>query len=382
MEWMLDGVILLLALAGFAINLLLLVRRLTDFSLEIAGCGGGSSCEEILTSRWSQIFGIPVTVFGLVLYLVLMFSLTPRGQRLLAPVLGAVAGGAAWFIFAQAVLLGKFCPWCMTAHAVGAAVVLVGACRLGKSEGLRAALQQIAVWGASAFLMVGLVQLYGPLPTTHRIDAMVTPAVPETSGIHARGDGRKVSFADGSRTYNVSALPHLGAADAKHVLIEYFDYQCPACRTMRGYLAALIEKHPQDVCVVVLPVPLDGECNRSLGPLEAGHPGSCGDAKLALAVWKTNPSMFAEFHENAMQAASVGDVRHLAEKIIPPEKMDAALADPWIGELIQADIADWVSFSEKTKHLPKLLITGKRILHGLPSGQADFIRVMEQELGL
>ena len=58
------------------------------------------------------------------------------------------------------------------------------------------------------------------------------------------------------------------------------------------------------------------------------------------------------------------------------------MKDPWIDELIQANVADWVSFSGKTKHLPKLLIRDKRILHGLPSGEADFIRVMEQELGL
>ena len=43
---------------------------------------------------------------------------------------------------------------------------------------------------------------------------------------------------------------------------------------------------------------------------------------------------------------------------------------------------NWVAFSADTRNLPKLLITGKRILHGLPSGEADFIRVMEHELGL
>ena len=58
------------------------------------------------------------------------------------------------------------------------------------------------------------------------------------------------------------------------------------------------------------------------------------------------------------------------------------MRDPWIGRLIQADIADWVSLSGKSDKLPKLLIRDKRILHGLPSGQEDFIRVMKLELGL
>ena len=86
--WAIDLLILIAALAGFAVHMLLLVRHFTDASLGIAGCGEGSGCEEILTSRWSQIFHIPVPAIGMLVYLGLMFSLTPRGRRLLAPMLG------------------------------------------------------------------------------------------------------------------------------------------------------------------------------------------------------------------------------------------------------------------------------------------------------
>ncbi len=378
--WLLDLVILILVLAGFAVNLLLLFRRLTDLDIGIAGCGGSSACGEIITSRWSQVFGVPVTVFGLIVYFGLMFSLAQTGQRLLAPLLGSVAGAAVWLIFAQAVLLERFCPWCMGAHALGAVVVALGLVRLRIGEGGETG--RVVFWGCVAFFSIGLSQLYGPLPATHQIDVLAAPVVSEPTNIHGRGDGRRVTFANGGRTYNVSTLPHLGSEEAGHVLVEYFDYQCPACQTMRGYVSALIEKHPRDVCVIVLPVPLDGGCNRSMGSREPGHPGSCDFARLALAVWKAYPIGFAEFHEKSLKSASISESRALANKIIPHEKLDVALTDPWISELIDANIADWVSFSGETKKLPKLLITGKRILHGLPSGEADFIRVMEQELGL
>jgi hypothetical protein len=165
-------------------------------------------------------------------------------------------------------------------------------------------------------------------------------------------------------------------------MVEYFDYQCPACQTMRGYLSALIAKHPRDVCVIVLPVPLDGGCNRSLDPLDPGHPRSCEYARLALAVWRSHPNEFAGFHDQSLKGASSEEMQCLARNLISNDKFDSALADPWIDELIATDIADWVSFSRDTKKLPKLLITDKRILHGLPSDEADFIRVMEEELGL
>ncbi len=377
--WLLDLMILILALAGFAVNLLLLARRVTDVDLGIAGCSGGTACEEILASQWSQVFGVPVTVFGLMIYPGLMLALARTGRHLLAPLLGAIAGAAVWLVFAQAVLLGKFCPWCMGAHALGVVVVLLGLVRLGMEGVGRGG---VAFWGAVAFFAIGLSQLYGPLPATHQITSVSAPGISEPTVIHACGDGRRVSFDNGGQTYNVSTLPHIGSEEAGHVLVEYFDYQCPACQTMSGYISALVAKHPRDVCVIVLPVPLDGGCNRSMDPQELGHPGSCDYTRLALAVWRAYPIAFAEFHEKALKGSSIRESRALADKLIPHEKLDAALADPWISELIDANVANWVSFSGETKKLPKLLIIGTRILHGLPSGEADFIRVMEQELGL
>ena len=41
----------------------------------------------------------------------------------------------------------------------------------------------------------------------------------------------------------------------------------------------------------------------------------------------------------------------------------------------------WMSLLQTDK-LPKLLIKDSRLVHGLPSGEDDFIRVMEKELGL
>ena len=105
-------------------------------------------------------------------------------------------------------------------------------------------------------------------------------------------------------------------------------------------------------------------------------------ASLALAVWRTHPAAFAAFHQRLLEHPVAPAARSEALKLMSQAELDAALRDPWIDELIQADVHDWVAFSATRKNLPKLLISGKRILHGLPSGEADFIRVMEQELDL
>ena len=54
-KW-LNRLLLTLALAGLALNLMLWFRRLIAGG--IVGCGGGSACDELLNSRWSQVSGV------------------------------------------------------------------------------------------------------------------------------------------------------------------------------------------------------------------------------------------------------------------------------------------------------------------------------------
>lgn len=102
-----DWVFLVLVLAGFALNLYLLFRRVGEGGT--AGCGGGP-CEQVLASRWSVVFGVPVTVFGALVYLGLIAAPTSWGRRAALPLLGAVLGSVCWFLFVQAVLIGRFYP--------------------------------------------------------------------------------------------------------------------------------------------------------------------------------------------------------------------------------------------------------------------------------
>jgi hypothetical protein len=220
-----------------------------------------------------------------------------------------------------------------------------------------------------------LIQLFGPVPTTHRIEEAPVVSAP-VADVHGQGGGRKVSFDGGAKRYDVEALPRLGPADAKHVLVEYFDYQCPACRTMHGFLESLRARHLRDIAVIVLPVPLERSCNRLLGPKDAEHAGSCELSRAALAVWRAAPGAFEEVH-HAMFADPQAGLRIAHEKAA-----GASQDDPWINEMLKVDAEDWIVFSSSTKQLPKLLVADRRILHGLPSSEADFIRVMEKELGL
>lgn len=379
--------LVLLALLGFtglAINLMLLVRRLSDASATLAGCGAGSGCETVLGSRWSEVLGMPVTVPGFLIYALLLLALTRPGRPLLAPLLGVICAAAIWFIAVQALVIRAFCPWCMAAHAVGLTLTLIGLPHAARVAGpWKRTLTHFAI--AAVLGGAGLigVQVFGPKPATHELSDFTPPPTqnPEMmDDVHSRGEGRLALFFNGRKGYRVEALPHIGRPDATHVIVEYFDYACSACRTMSGFLSSLVAAHPDDICVVLLPVPLEHACNPVLGPLDAAQPGACDMARAALAVWRENPENFPAFHQAVIADPNSENAKMLASALLP----DAgnAMTAPWVTSMLEANIVDWQVISSGNLKLPKLVIGNRRILHGFPSTETEFIQVIEKELGI
>jgi uncharacterized membrane protein len=373
----------ILALAGFSINLLLLARRLGDDSATLAGCGPGSGCEAVLGSQWSQIFGIPVTLPGLLIYAAVMLGLTRAGRGLLAPLLGLILAAIVWFVFVQAVLIRAFCPWCMAAHVVGIALIALGLPYAAHTSGSWfPTLRPFLAAAAGGGILLASLQWFGPKPATHRITefdaAPPTPRV--TPDAHAQGEGRLALFFDGSKGYRVSELPHIGRADAQHVLIEYFDYGCGACRTMSSYLDALVAAHPEEICVVLLPMPLDRDCNPLLPPLEPGHPGACEMARASLAIWRHARENFHAFHTALLADPTAENASMLASALLGDPA--AAMRDPWVDSIIQTNISDWQVISADNPKLPKLIVGERRIMQGFPATEAEFIQVIADQLGL
>jgi len=372
-----------LALTGFSINLMLLIRRLSDGSATLAGCGPGSGCETVLGSQWSQVIGVPVTIPGLLIYAAVMLALTRAGRPLLAPLLGVIFAAALWFIFVQAVLIRAFCPWCMAAHAVGITLTAIGLTHAACFHGSwKIVLFRFVISGIAGALALIALQVLAPKPAAHRVSELDAgkPQSEVAADAHSTGEGRLAVYFDGRKGYRVEQLPHHGRADATHVIVEYFDYACGACRIMGGYLNALVARYPDDICVIVLPMPMDHECNRMLSSLEADSPGACEMARAALAVWQNSPENFEGFHYALLADPSAQNAITLASALLTDAA--AAMRDPWVESIIAANINDWQIISAENPKLPKLIIGGRRIMHGFPHTEAEFIQVIAQQLEL
>ncbi|MCW1923594.1 thioredoxin domain-containing protein [Luteolibacter arcticus] len=380
----------LVSMVGLFLSAWLLFQKATGSITYLVGCGAASGCANVLGSRWSQWFLVPVSALSLSLYAALLVLTFKPHRSALAAVATCLLGAAAWFAIVQAFLLRSFCPWCLAAHLIGlTAAVLVW--RADK-EVWPGSSKHGALAGLAALSVLIAGQVFGPAPASHAVSEITLAASPPDTGatkpVHSRGAGRKVTFL-GNKEYNVAALPHLGDPAAPHVVVKYYDYACDVCRDLHEDLLAFERKHPRTLCVVLLPCPIERACNPNVPAHVKDHAHACDLARLALACWRTDPESFPAVH-HALFARPVQDlpramtaVTTLMGKPLAPD----ALQDPWIAEILAADAADYqrvnVTNSGELNYLmPKLLVGGTRMLHGKTRSREILFQALEHEFKL
>lgn len=108
------------ALVGLGDALYLTINHYTGEKVPCSVTGG---CEQVLTSAWSEIGGIPLSIFGAVAYFI-AFSLAVLvafGNRKLWILYGALAAVmtafSAFLFYLQASVIGAFCQFCLLSAA-------------------------------------------------------------------------------------------------------------------------------------------------------------------------------------------------------------------------------------------------------------------------
>ncbi len=104
------------AIIGLADSIYLTVHH---FTAEPVPCSLLEGCEQVLTSQWAEIAGIPLAAFGAGAYFV-AFSLAlltafgdSRMWRFFGIQATLMAGFSAWLLYVQAALIGAFCQFCL-----------------------------------------------------------------------------------------------------------------------------------------------------------------------------------------------------------------------------------------------------------------------------
>jgi len=173
MVWVLRG----LCAAGLGISAYLAWTALN--MKEVYGCSGSDffDCNHVLKSKWSRVFGLPVSIPACGLYasllVLLSFARRPAPIRLqqmlwncitVATIMAGLA--ALWFVGLQVFVLRHLCPYCLAVHSCG--LTLAGLLFLNRitTWQQKSAMSSVAV---AAVGMMITVQVVSPEPENFEV---------------------------------------------------------------------------------------------------------------------------------------------------------------------------------------------------------------------
>jgi uncharacterized membrane protein/protein-disulfide isomerase len=375
-RWLLTG----LNLLALVLSAIMSWHYITGGSM--AGCGGGSPCELVLSSKWSAIGGIiPISGLAMGLYLALLVAGFFTSRETEAPVqklawstilimAGAIAGSAIWFTILQKWAIGNFCPYCMTTHITGLiiAVIIVRQALIEFREARSLKVLRLTAYG----LVLAVIMAVGQV--------IITP---------------KTEYRDGESQSNLSAMdykavPIVGSPDAKYIVTLLFDYQCPHCQRLHFMLDEVVERYKGKLAFAVSPCPLSKQCNQYIPYDVDAYKYSCELARIGMAVWYADHSAFAQFQiwmftfdsGDRWRPRLPEDSRNKAIELIGKDKFDAAFNNPWINQYIQSSVQIYGQTIQNGKGGVPRLVYNSRWVIPEPYSADELIATLQESLGI
>ena len=118
----------IVALAGLADSVYLTIHH---YTAEPVPCSVITGCEQVLTSSYAEMFGIPTAAFGIAAYLTafVLASLAAFGNRLVWTLFGALVVMMSiftgWLIYLQGYVIEAFCQFCLISAATTLTLLLI-----------------------------------------------------------------------------------------------------------------------------------------------------------------------------------------------------------------------------------------------------------------
>lgn len=424
-------VTLLLAVLAMGMAGVLLYQSQTTQPLP--GCGGGSSCDTVLTSRWSLWFGIPVSMLAVGVYVAMFAAVLMRDTEVKRPQLSAdrvmifcsvaVIASALWFTVVQFGVLRTFCIYCMTTHVSASAAAVL--CLL-TAKPMRQLQGSMIISGTALALVAALIvgQVMGEeseaaAPSVQFVqdtpDFQTSPGLPDNmlndplasgdfsippdlslppmerslnspttsaTSSDASAGPRKLEFYGGRFTVDTTTTPIIGDPYAPEVLVLLYDYTCSHCRETRLMLEKTKSRHGDKLAIICLLTPLDKKCNKLIRRTSPANKYACDLAQTSLAVWRVAPDKWAEFDKLLYtddDVRTAARAKIAAWKLVGGEKeLEPGLDDPWVGQRIDLDVRIYNACSRGAGNsLLPMLITDKAIMTGKPRHPLDIEDLLE-----
>lgn len=319
------------------------------------------NCDAATYSKLSNIAGVPISFFGIIVGALFIFSALMPSENL-EKTASAVAkynfiGCLILFIFSLGAL-GSLCPFC-TVYYVLSGIAFLLFWKFGKNSWLPEMKSTIA-WGV--VLLIGSVMMYQTTASKEDVKSKLNSSiVDQYNKLALIGDPDESPYKIHMSTKTFAEAP---------IRISVFsDFECPFCKVVAEQIPELIRRYKDKINVQYFFYPLDAKCNSNVKG--RFHENACDAAMLAACDEKK----FVEVHDEIF--AKQEELRNGAlSKIVEKFNLQGCLEkEENKNKVIQTIIA-----GEKfnLKSTPTIILNGKKIEGTIPSGQ--FFAIFEDIL--
>ncbi len=203
------------------------------------------------------------------------------------------------------------------------------------------------------------------------------------------GRERIVKFLGGKLALNIYKHPVIGSPEAPHIAIEMVSYDCPHCRKMHEMMEQALARYGDQVAILVMPIPLDKDCNKLITDPAITHPGACGTARMVIALARLEPTKFRKFHEFLMSGdkekpPGMGKIIPKVYGIVNPDKLRELQRGPEVAKQLDSYVDLYgqlqsKSTGKKTFGLP-VQILGDNVVSGEVEKVEDIYKAWEENL--
>jgi protein-disulfide isomerase/uncharacterized membrane protein len=340
------------------------------------------NCDVVLASRYGRFLDIPVAAWAVAAFLAGAVLAVPGAllgvssglaDLQLVALVSSSAGFSLVMLLLAAFVVKALCLLCLSLYLVVAAwavVVLPMAGRFPTQGRLR---RPVAYGGAVAGFLVAL--LVGGLAAAR------VPAVLGTVDEIRAEDPRFLEYYEGlprsaADTVLGAARHTKGPADAPVTIVEFSDFQCPACEQAFHDLHDLLRRR-SDVRMVFRHFPLDQHCNERM--TRGVHPMACMAAAAAECAgqqgkfWEYHDLLFA--NQSTLERESL--FAHARATNLDLPAFRTCLDDPATLERVREDVraADALGVDST----PTIFVNGRRIDGALDRAYYDYAIIIETQ---
>lgn len=332
-------------------------------------------CDSVAKSNFSEFFGIPIALLGMIFYAVFSLALyffgseniKSRNLLFTLSLFGLIP--TLLMAFVSLFLIGKVCLFCALLYLMG--LFLFGLLfALGKADGsftirILDGIKSIfnvfssrasRLWTLSSIGFIFMLVCFKPI----YVDQVLRPRYLKffdhnvVLGLVNTWSAGKVFF-ERKEAEDLDAAIVLGESNAKIQIVELSDFECPFCQKVAPVLKDFYEKYKNKVQLVLINFPLDEACNPAIK--RKMHERSCDFSRLAILQTKRDMKLGFDLHEKIMSENPSSEFEI--------SELNKVVGNPTDEEKIKTESALKAHIDFGIKHgvegTPAIFVNGKRI---------------------